>query len=365
MPPKATLECRDARGLFACRCIIGGRQIGRGAAFLVALGIIADDADRQVARRFEQQLPAQHPAIAIIDVAAGDDVFQEAVTLHPRAVDTRRDRFAEAAGGIGLGATEIIVANAQLAADFGIELRLGGDDRDEAGRGVAAEQRTLRSAKHLDAVDRTEFRKANARTRAVDAVDEHRDRAFQARVVADGADAADIGTPAPASDEVENTSSDGLSWVSARMSLAPEFCSVSAVTAETASGTSDSASLRRVAVTTISLVSRLPASGSTAWLSTAAASAVAPCGRLGAASVGIGFLGICRHRERDQASRKQPHRLAHLSPPRFRTSCSLGERINRVGGGCKANAFVVTRKTADLRQKCHISQRNMKKARLP
>jgi len=43
----------------------------------------------------------------------------------------------------------------------------------------------------------------------------------------------------------------------------------------------------------------------------------------------------------------------------------LGERSNRVGGYCKANALVVARKTADLRQKCHISQRSIKKARLP
>ena len=69
-------------------------------------------------------------------------------------------------------------------------------------------------------------------------------------------------TPAPASDEVEDTSSDGDSCVSWRMSLAPEYSSVSAVTALTASGTSDSASLRRVAVTTMSLVS-------TGWFSSA------------------------------------------------------------------------------------------------
>ena len=134
-----------------------------------------------------------------------------------------------AAGGICLGAAEVIVADVEFAADFGIELRLGGDDRDEAGRSVAAEQRALRSAKHLDAVDRAEFGKADAGARPIDTVDEHRDGAFQAGVVADRADAANIGAPAPASDEVEETSSDGLTWVSARMSLAPEFWSVSAV----------------------------------------------------------------------------------------------------------------------------------------
>jgi len=48
-----------------------------------------------------------------------------------------------------------------------------------------------------------------------------------------------------------DTSSDGATWPSARTSVAPVFSSVSPVTADTAIGTSDSASLRRVAVTMI------------------------------------------------------------------------------------------------------------------
>src|SRR3990167_2892032 len=48
-----------------------------------------------------------------------------------------------------------------------------------------------------------------------------------------------------------DTSSEGATCPSARTSLAPVFSSVSPVTAETAIGTSDNASLRRVAVTMI------------------------------------------------------------------------------------------------------------------
>jgi len=55
-----------------------------------------------------------------------------------------------------------------------------------------------------------------------------------------------------ASVPVDETRSDGASWLSERMSLAPEFCRLSADTALTAIGTSDSAWLRRVAVMTIS-----------------------------------------------------------------------------------------------------------------
>ena len=61
-------------------------------------------------------------------------------------------------------------------------------------------------------------------------------------------------TAAPASDEVDETSNDGATWLSCRMSVAPVYCKVFAVTALTAIGTSDSASLRRVAVITMSPV---------------------------------------------------------------------------------------------------------------
>ncbi len=102
-------------------------------------------------------------------------------------------------------------------------------------------------------------------------------------------------TPAPASDDVEETSSDGETWLQlANVALRREFSSVSAVIALTASGTSDSASLRRVAVTTMSLVSI--GWFSTAWLSTAAASAVAPSVGCADALIGIGFLRISRNR---------------------------------------------------------------------
>src|SRR5215210_4756100 len=64
---------------------------------------------------------------------------------------------------------------------------------DEARRSVAAEQGALRTAQHLDPLDLAQFVEADAAARAIDAVDEHGDRAFEARIVADRADAADTG----------------------------------------------------------------------------------------------------------------------------------------------------------------------------
>src|SRR5215210_8393632 len=64
---------------------------------------------------------------------------------------------------------------------------------DEARRSVAAEQGALRTAQHLDPLDLAELVEADAAARAIDAVDEHRDRAFESRIVTDRADAADTG----------------------------------------------------------------------------------------------------------------------------------------------------------------------------
>ena len=58
-----------------------------------------------------------------------------------------------------------------------------------------------------------------------------------------------------ASEPVDETSSDGATWFSWRMSFAPLFCSVSALTAEIATGTSDKSWARPCAVTMIGVLS--------------------------------------------------------------------------------------------------------------
>jgi hypothetical protein len=58
-----------------------------------------------------------------------------------------------------------------------------------------------------------------------------------------------------ASEPVDETSSDGAIWLSWRMSFAPLFCSDSADTALTATGTSDNSCERPCAITTMSPLS--------------------------------------------------------------------------------------------------------------
>src|SRR5205085_8744493 len=114
-----------------------------------------------------------------------------AVALHVNAIEPRSDRVADRSGDAPLEAAQVVVADIDLTAGFRREARLGGDDRDQAGRRVAAEERSLRAAQDFDPVERPELGQADACARTIDAVDEHADRAFEAGIVADGADAAD------------------------------------------------------------------------------------------------------------------------------------------------------------------------------
>src|SRR3546814_4390972 len=66
-----------------------------------------------------------------------------------------------------------------------------GDDVDQPAGRVAAEERALRPAQHLDALAIAKLGQADARPAAIDAVDEQADRAFEPRILADRADAAD------------------------------------------------------------------------------------------------------------------------------------------------------------------------------
>src|SRR5690606_8974401 len=84
----------------------------------------------------------------------------------------------------------IMVAVCRLDIAAEVEGRPARDDADHARRRVAPAQRALRSAQHLDPLDLAQLVEADARTRAIHAVDEHRDRAFEAGVVAHRTDAA-------------------------------------------------------------------------------------------------------------------------------------------------------------------------------
>ncbi len=176
---------------------LAGADIDGAAAGFVAGREIADQPDRERIVGLVHQLRAGEEAVAVVDVGFGaarrvDDIV-EAVAPRVDGVDPEGEMLRERPGQADAAADVIIVAIGGLdrAAEF--EFGAAGEDVNEAGRRVAAEQGPLRAAHHFDPLDRAELIEADAAARAVDAVDEHRDRAFEARIVADSADAADTG----------------------------------------------------------------------------------------------------------------------------------------------------------------------------
>ena len=166
-------------------------DVSRRAAFFLARGIVCNQADRQIVSRFKQQLATQEITVAIVDIAAIGIVEVETVTLYIDAVDAEGDLLRNRAGDARCGAHEIIVAISQFTRTTESEFRLFRVDADQTGRRVAAAECALRTTLHFNTVDFTKFVQTNARTRTVNAVDEYRNRAFKARIVAHGTDAAD------------------------------------------------------------------------------------------------------------------------------------------------------------------------------
>src|SRR5439155_26133757 len=128
-------------------------------------------------------------AVAVVHPAAGNHVFEEPVAFDVHPVDARRDRAAQWPCDAPFEAAEAVIADINLTADFGLKPWLGGDNRNEARRRVAAEQCALRPAQNLDPVERPKLGEADAGARPVNAVDENADRAFEPGIVAHGADA--------------------------------------------------------------------------------------------------------------------------------------------------------------------------------
>ena len=168
-----------------------GLDEGRRAAGFVFLRIVADQAEADIFGRFEQHLRADQIAVAIVDVGVVGHIVVKAVTLEIHAVDTRRHRFAERGIDAPFDLDRIVIAIGESAVAGEFEFGRGGVDVDQACGGVAPAQRTLRAAQDFHPIDRAEFGQGIARTRTIYAIDEDRDRAFEARIVADRSDTAD------------------------------------------------------------------------------------------------------------------------------------------------------------------------------
>ena len=167
------------------------QQVRHAAADLVDLALVGDQADGGVLGGVPEQLGAQVPAVAVVQLVVVRQVDEVAVALVHRAGDAEGEGVGEGAGDLALQDALVQVADAGFDEAAPVEVGLLRHDADHAGRGVLTEQRALRAAQHLDALHIDEVADGAGRARAVDAVDEHTDRGLDARVVGAVAEAAD------------------------------------------------------------------------------------------------------------------------------------------------------------------------------
>ena len=157
------------------------------------MGVVANQADAEIGVRFKQQLAASEIAVAVVDVGIVVAVAIETVALEPYAFEPEGEGLGQRAGNSGLEPAHVEVADCCFAIGVPVECRLFRKDVDQTGRGVAPEQCALRPAQYFDVIELTQFVEPDAGARTVNPIDEHRDRAFETRIVADRADAADTG----------------------------------------------------------------------------------------------------------------------------------------------------------------------------
>ena len=289
-------------------------QIGSGAAFLVALGIVADQANRKILGRLVKQLAANQPAVAVVDPAARDDVLQKAVALDHHSVHPERERLADRPGRTQFEAAEVVIADGGLAIDPKDELGSSGDYRNQAGRGVAPEQRALRTAQHFDPLDLAELGQANRGARAIDAVDEQRDRAFEPGVVADRSDAADPGGRSAGFGLGGGNEQRGRDLL--------QLLDVARTGVFQLLGGDRADRKRNVGEGFVAAsrgdddVTRVPGRVGGCLIVDRGGLDGCTVGRLSAALVGVGLLSERRRRDCEQAGRNQPDGFAHDSPPK-------------------------------------------------
>src|SRR3546814_1516281 len=91
-------------------------------------------ADRQLIARFEQELAAHAPTVAVVDVLIKMKVAGIAVAAVVVAAAREGDGVADRAGDVALDDDRVIIAIARLERAAEVELRLLRDDADEIGR---------------------------------------------------------------------------------------------------------------------------------------------------------------------------------------------------------------------------------------
>ena len=166
-------------------------RVGRRAAKLVLAYGIRDQAQRHILVGCPQRLRAHQPAITVVVALSIHDVFEVAVARVVLRTESHSQAIGHHRSAPRTGDNPAVVVAERCGDEtFRREGRLLGADIDDACRGVLAEQGGLRAAQHFDLIDVDQIAHGHAPLRAINAIHEHADRAFQPRIVARRTDTA-------------------------------------------------------------------------------------------------------------------------------------------------------------------------------
>ena len=163
------------------------------AATVVALmEIIADQVDPRVARRLPRQCAAHGIQVPPVDTIVVILIVCVTVAVEVQTRDADTDRVGNRQVEHAFHLLRVVIAILELArAMHGGQVGLGGDEVDHAGRGVATEQRSLRPAQHLDALEIVELALEQPRRHEWHIVDVDAGRRVAGRARAEVADTTD------------------------------------------------------------------------------------------------------------------------------------------------------------------------------
>ena len=186
---QAAGACRDANA----RHRAAAAHPDRGAARLIALREVCDQADVERVGGHPEQLAAQRVALPVIPGVLALDVLKGAIAFAPDSRESNAQNFVnQRRRKTGGDAPVIEIAELELSKGLRIgESRALRHHVHGTGGGVLAEQRALRAAQDLDALDVEQIAERLPRTAPIDAVDESAHGGLEADVVAGRADAAD------------------------------------------------------------------------------------------------------------------------------------------------------------------------------
>ena len=164
----------------------------RCAAFLIDLGIEADEVDRKIVTRRPGQTGTAAILIGAVDIAVGEDVVLVAIARRRPQREAAGEIFRNAAADITGNPAIAVIAERDIDHRFRRIRRLAGVDVHRADRRVAAVKRALRPAQHFNGADVEQVLLNGTRGGDIHAIDEDADIGLNTRIGARSTDTANL-----------------------------------------------------------------------------------------------------------------------------------------------------------------------------